>query len=65
MGWLGFAGLGVREVGAGVEFGVGIGSGQFRQQSGELLPAVGLNPSSSLARMCHVAQPPREETGGF
>lgn len=65
VGWLGFAGWGVREAGAGLEFGAGIGRGQFRQQSGELLPALGPSPGSSLARMCLVAQPQREETGAF
>ena len=65
VGWLGFAGWGVREAGAGLEFGAGIGRGQSRQQSGELLPALGPSPGSSLARMCLVAQPQREEIGAF
>ena len=38
----------VRDAGAGVEFGAGIGRDQFRQQSGELLPAVGPAPGSAL-----------------
>lgn len=47
-GWGLRGGWEVREAGAGVEFGAGIGRGQFRQQTGQLLPAVGPAPGSAL-----------------